>query len=331
MTLHPAVIALFCSSALITLMVLYASYFALRVLRRWDLRSGSELQLGLERRTYLVSTVLGYAFVFELVSLFLFVFTAEDLHAMFVGAMCAAGTLNATPLGYPALIAKAAVFLLAGVWLILNHADNQAPDYPLIRIKYALLLFIAPVSLLETTLQAGHLLGLRADVITSCCGTLFSTGAGGADSAAAWAGDIGVERFFYPAVSLVFISGVYYYLRQRGGYVFSMLSLAALPVSVLALIYHVSPYIYELPSHCCPFCILKGEYNHIGYPLYLSLLGGSVAGAGVGALMPFRGVESLREAAPALGRRLALVSLGMYLVFAALVAWSMLASNLITD
>lgn len=32
-----------------------------RILRRWDINSGSELQLRLERRTYLISTLLGFS------------------------------------------------------------------------------------------------------------------------------------------------------------------------------------------------------------------------------------------------------------------------------
>ena len=54
--------------------------------------------------------------------------------------MCAAGTLNVNAYGYPTLVLKVLNCLLAGIWLILNHADNRADDYPLIRKKYALLL-----------------------------------------------------------------------------------------------------------------------------------------------------------------------------------------------
>ena len=34
-----------------------------------------------------------YPFGFQLASLFLFIYTADHLHPLFVGAMCAAGTL----------------------------------------------------------------------------------------------------------------------------------------------------------------------------------------------------------------------------------------------
>ena len=66
MIFHPAIIALLLGSLLTGLMLLYSSYYGIRILRHWDIGSGSELQLGLERRTYLISTVMSYAFGFQL-------------------------------------------------------------------------------------------------------------------------------------------------------------------------------------------------------------------------------------------------------------------------
>ena len=68
--------------------------------------------------------------------------------------------------------------MLCGLWLLLNHTDNRAPDYPLIQTKYRLLLPLSVMLVLESILQAGYLLNLKADVITSCCGAQFSENAG---------------------------------------------------------------------------------------------------------------------------------------------------------
>jgi len=129
---------------------LVAAAIGLRILMRWDLSSGSEEQLRLERRTYLVSTVMAYLLGFEIFSLFLFIYTADHIHPLFVGAMCAAGALHANGWGYPTLVLKLVNVLLSGVWLIVNHTDNQAPDYPIIRFKYRWLLVVtallSPVS-----------------------------------------------------------------------------------------------------------------------------------------------------------------------------------------
>src|SRR5208283_2805438 len=169
MILHPSIIALFLSSVLISMLLLYSSYYGLLILRKWNIKSGSELQLDLERRTYLISAILTCVFGFQLISLFLYVYTADILHPLFAGAMCASGTLTVNTYGYPTLILKVFNFLTAGLWLVLNYTDNRAYDYPLVKSKNKLLIVITPLVLAESYLQTKYFLGLKPDVITSCC------------------------------------------------------------------------------------------------------------------------------------------------------------------
>jgi hypothetical protein len=85
---------------------------------------------------------------------------------------------------------------------------------------------------------------------------------------------------FYFGMVFTFVSGIYFYLKNRGGYIFSLASFITFIISVLSLISFISLYFYELPTHHCPFCILQREYGYIGYLLYITLLGGSVLGMG---------------------------------------------------
>lgn len=328
MILHPAIIALLISSILASAMMLYAAYWGLRILRNWDLSSGSELQLDLERRTYLLSTVLTYVFAFHLFSLFLYIYTAESLHDLFVGAMCAAGTLNVNQYGYPLLITKIFNFLLVGSWLILNCADTRAYDYPLIRKKYVLLLIIAPALIGEAFLQIFYFLGLKADVITSCCGSLFSTGRGTVTSDVSGFPPFPMMVAFFISIGLTLASGLWYYRRGRAGIIFSSLSFLTFLISFGSLISVVSLYIYELPTHHCPFCVLQREYHYVGYLLYLTLLGGGVTGLGVGILIPFRKIQSLTKTLPLLQKRLALISIVSYAILAGTVSWKIFFSAL---
>jgi hypothetical protein len=326
--MHPAVIALLLSSFLISLMLLYAGWHGCRILGKWDLHSGSDLQLGLERRTYLISAILGNVLVFQMLSLFLFIFTADTLHSRFVGAMCAAGSLNVNAYGYPVLLLKIVNCLLAGVWLIVNHADNRGYDYPLIRAKYALLMLLVLLVPVEAALQFGYFSDLHADVITSCCGSLFSQGRRNiaADMAALPAGLMQV--LFFSAMALTMASGAWFCLKGRGGYLFPAASLGTFIVAVASLISFICLYFYELPTHHCPFCLLQREYGHVGYVLYAALLGGGIAGVGAGALMPFRNRASLVRIIPAIQRRLVRATMLLYLLFTLVVAWKMLTSPL---
>ena len=171
---------------------------------------------------------------------------------------------------------------------------------------------------------------MKADVITSCCGSLFSServeGLGSEIAALSpktmlWA--------FYASVAMTIITGIHFYLRQRGGYLFSALAIITFLISITAIISVISLYIYEMPTHHCPFCILQKEYHYVGYLLYLALFGALVSGGGVAALISFRTIESLRAVIPALVRKLALASIVLYSVFTATVTYRIAVSHLI--
>ena len=91
MLLHPGVIALMIGSFVTLVMLLYAAARAVVIVRRWDFSSSSASQLQLERETFLISAIVQFGLILQIGSLFLFVFTAEEIHQLFVGAMCATG------------------------------------------------------------------------------------------------------------------------------------------------------------------------------------------------------------------------------------------------
>lgn len=327
MILNPAIIALISGSLLISAFAVYASIIGVQIIRSWDISSGSELQLGLERKTYLVSTVLAYVLAFELFSLFLFVYTADHIHGLFVGAMCAAGSLNVNAYGYPTLVLKIINFFLCGLWLILNYTDNKGFDYPLVKKKYTFLLYITASLVLEAVFQTNFFATMRADVITSCCGTLFS------DEAQSIAGDIAslppyaTKILFYLSLALVLRAGIHLYVTGRAARVFSNLSSWLFIFSFVSIISFISVYFYELPTHHCPFCLLQKEYHYVGYPLYLSLLSSGVMGASVGMINKFTGVTSLGQVIPLLQRRLCLLSTAGYFIFAVIATYPMIFSD----
>lgn len=329
MLLNPAIIALLGGSLLITLFAFYSLGTAIPILRRWDLRCGSEEQLILERKTYLVSNIFSYLLAFELFSLFLLTYTAEHIHGLFVGAMCAAGSLAVNGFGYPALLLKTATFLLCGVWLIVNYTDNRSWDYALIRPKYRLLTVLVMLIGLGTVLQAAYFLGLKADVITSCCGTLFSQGTEGIGARLAGLPPGPARITFYLAVALTLRVGVHVALKGRGAAFYGALSAVTTVVSLAAVISFISPYYYELPTHHCPFCLLQSDYGYIGYPLYLSLFTAGITGVGAGVLEALKGPDSLAGVIPHLQKRLAILSMGAFLIFTLIATWPMVFSDFV--
>lgn len=328
MIFHPGILSLLLGSGLISAMLCYSAYQGMRIISHWDIHSGSERQLELERRTYLVSTVMTYALGFQILSLFLFIYTADTLSPLFVGAMCAAGSLKVNGLGYPALIGKIVNCLLAGLWLIVNATDNKAHDYPLIRTKYWLLLLITPLVLAETFMQAGYLLSLRPNIITSCCALVFSTESNAILSDLLSLPHSWSQIAFISSMIVTLALGLSVYLKNEGVLLFSVASLLHFLLSMSALVSFISMYIYELPTHHCPFCLLHQEYGYIGYPMYGAMLVGVVSGMGTGVIHPFRAVASLRAIIPPIQKRLALISVIATLIFAAITGYGIFFSNL---
>ena len=331
MLFQPAIIALLMAAGVAVLMLTAAAPFAVQVILRWDIRSGSEQQLALERRTYLFSTLLSFVFVIQLAALLLFVFNADRLSGMFVGAMCAVGTLNVNDYGFPSLISQMGVFFLAAMWLAINHVDTRAPDYPLVRIKYGLLLLLLPVLVLCFWLELQYFLGLKANVITSCCGSLFS---GEAKTIAGEASGMEAQPaifLFYSGLTAATGVALWHWRRgsRRSGYLLAAASAAAFVAAIIGVLSFISLYIYEHPHHHCPFCILKPEYDYQGYWLYLPLFTATAAGLGAGALQPFARVRSLASVIPGVSARLAGISALGYSLFIAIATYFVLASKLI--
>jgi len=328
MTLHPGILALLLGSGLTSAMLGYSVWQGVRIIRYWDIRSGSEQQLELERRTYLVSTIMSYAMGFQLLSLLLFIYTADTLSPMFIGAMCAAGSLKVNALGYPTLILKIVSCLLAGLWLIVNTTDNKAHDYPLIRAKYWLLLILTPVVIGETALQGGYLLSLKPNIITSCCAILFSTDATPVMSELLSLPRSFLQPAFFASAAITIALGLSVYLKTKGAMLFSFASIIHCLISIIALISFISMYIYELPTHHCPFCILHPEYKYIGYPIHGAILTSAICGTGTGIIHPFRSIASLQDIVPSMQKKLALVSIVAALIFALISGSSILFSSL---
>lgn len=330
MILQPAIIALLLCAALGFAALALSSPASWQLVRHWQPQSGSRLQLALERRTYLMSVLVRFVLVSQIAALLLFVYNAERMAVQFVGAMCAVGTLQANAWGFPALLAQIALFFAASSWLLLDHADRQARDYPLVRLKFAaLLVLLLPLTGTVLALQGLYFGNLRADVITSCCGSLFSADSPSVSGTLAALPPRPAMLAFYLSVLLACAANLHYRLRLRGAWLAGASSALAFVAAIVGIIAFVSLYIYEHPHHHCPFCILQAEHGYYGYALYLPLFAASACGVGVGVLAPFSARPGLRAVMPALCARLAGWAAAGFALFLVLATLMIQSSNLI--
>lgn len=329
MTLQPSGIALQTLSLLVLLSFGWGAFWAWRILEGWDPESASERQLRLEQRVWLLSAVVSRACLAQGLSLALFLHTADSLHRILPGAMCAAGSLNANAYGYPALLMKAGNGMLCGLWLILHRTDRLAEGFPLLHSRCRMLLGILPLAAFEFELQWEYFRNLTADGPVSCCEVLFNAEG---RNVLAWIASLPVvplEISFFAVMALTLAAGAHVLLRRKGTSLFGWAGLAVFPLTLVSLIAFVSPYLYELPTHHCPFCILQREYAYIGYAIYASLLSGTLAAAGALVLSRCVGRPGLEGIVPRMQARLVAIGLLSYGLLTAIVTHAVLSSNLI--
>lgn len=264
-----------------------------RILRSWDIGSGSELQIRLEEEVYLSAVLVEFGFAIQLLSVLMLVLAADYFSKILVGAMCATGALTANSYGVPALIIKLISLFLSAAWIVCHKLDISSEYYPLVKVKYLLLFFIFPLLILDSTLLVLYLYNLEPDIITSCCGVLFSSQINDGYNLFAIMPSSGL-LVIYGVVAMV-LAVVSFKLSQYRNDTdavpasISWISIGLWLVfyffSLLVITIFTSPYIYAMPHHRCPFDLLKSPYLFIGYPLYFFLHGAVITGITTGIAM----------------------------------------------
>lgn len=278
-----------CSIVVIFLMA-NACRTAIRVIRHWNPASDTNLQICLENETWLASTLVEYALAVQALSLVLFILAADNYSQVIAGAMCATGSLLANEFGMPTLYLKLAGFFLSAFWILLHQLDIRSDSYPLVKIKYIYLLLLLPVILADVTIQIFYIANLDPDIITSCCSVVFSEAAGNDGNLLGVLPKANMLSLYYGTIFCLLtialtINKRLPFLRVAGQkmqtvmvflYSLGWLWLLGLAIAVITSV--ISSYIYAMPFHRCPFCIIKQEYNYIGLLIYSALICGTFFG-----------------------------------------------------
>ena len=326
MVLSPPILALLFCSAVVCGLTIIAAGAGLSAVIGWDHHSNSRRQLLRERRWFLVETSLRLILGLQLLSLLVFLVTADHLKTLFTGAMCAVGSLNASPFGMPALTLKTAAFVLCGLWLVTNRACPAAATIGLVRFKVAFVVVLAGVLVAENVLQLLYFFDLDPEVITSCCATVFGSDAGGV--AAGLAGlPVGWSRnAFFGVLAVTLAVGLWAIGRRRSTLGYSILAVVLGLISMIAVITWIAPAYYHLPTHHCPLCLLASDHGFVGYPLYLFLATAVIAGAASGLVQALRSIDLRKCIRINAERRLCAVSVASFIALAVIALWPLVSS-----
>ena len=149
----------------------------------------------------------------------------------------------------------------------------------------------------DLILQIRYFTGLDPEIITSCCGALFSESGSTLASEVASLPVLPMLVAFYGVVFLFLGAGItcLVSLSRLLRFLLAGMSLLILAVSLASIVSFLSLYVYELPTHHCPFDMLQGQYGYIGYPIYLFLFSAVFFGMLPGLFQPLRREPSLAD------------------------------------
>ncbi len=246
--------------ALFVLLVLqsFAAFFSVGILRKWDFSSTSPAQYKLERKSYLIVLIIFFTLIVNIVLLPFFAYSVDALSVIVSGAMCGAGVLSANSYGIYVFALKLIVIFLSGIWLFINKEDIKSISYKYMKTKISVFLVIYILFLAEIILTLFYLSNIPMEPVL-CCSNIY--GASGVDSSL----PLNLNRsytvvLFYLLYFLTLFSNL-----QKYRLISFISNLFFLYIAYFALIYFFGTYIYELPTHQCPFCMLQKEYYFVGY------------------------------------------------------------------
>jgi hypothetical protein len=216
----------------------------------------------------LVVLLIIFALGFKILLLPFFSYMLDSLATVIPGAMCGAGVMAAGDFGPQLLTLKVLILALAGVWLVVNHQDLRAVNYPHFKAKLRLFLVIFVLIAAETTLDFIYLSSISTLSPVSCCSVIY--GVAGEGSTLPFGLEVGSLLLLF---ALVYILVVVLALAR-----YPLLGLPAnialLYLGYQSVVHFFGTYIYQLPTHKCPFCMLQGEYLYVGYLIWAALFMG---------------------------------------------------------
>jgi len=277
MILSPEIIAIFVLNCIFLIFGSIAFILSIKIFFYWDNNSTQQLQYTLEKQSFLTATIIKYIFAVKLPLFLFFIFTLDKLSTLITGAMCAVGVVDATPYGTYLFMIKIINIYFFGFWLTFHYIDtkNEIPKYTKQKFGLFIIAFILLVT--EIVLETLMFYSIDPDKMVSCCSTLFSSTASSYISIIFLIKTPILLSVFYAT----FISLIIFYL-MRLKHLFSLFNLLFLIISIISLIVFFGTYIYQLPTHHCPFCLLQKDYYYVGYLLYSVLFIGTFYGLLVG-------------------------------------------------
>lgn len=265
------VIYLFVQIILFILLTI-AFYFSTSIIKNWDYKKTTTRQYKLEKTSYLVILIISFTLIVKIFLFPYFAYSLDNLSNIVPGAMCAAGIVGANDFGQINLSLKILILFFIGIWLIINSLDLKDKTYPYTKKKYLFYILIFILSIFEMILDILFLEGIPTTEPVMCCSVIFGINS------------VGSKIPFDLSISMLLIIFYLLYLLiifiniQKQALLNLIINFLFLYIGYYAVTYFFSTYVYQLPTHQCPFCMLQKEYYFIGYFIWSTLFLGTFFG-----------------------------------------------------
>jgi hypothetical protein len=244
---------------------IYALFGAIKIVASWDYNSTRASQYALEKRSYLVMVIIMFIAVLKIFLFAFFAYVVDGLSNIIPGAMCAAGVVEDFTYSDLLLGVKLFILLFCGVWMVVNSYDLKAKNYPFMRFKNLLFLFLGGLIGIEFLFEILYFTSLSTQSPVSCCSDIYGVNA-----------TMGQIPFGMSVLLLLVLFYLSYFLTlllalQKKSLLGFFANIFFLFISYYAVVHFFGTYIYQQPTHKCPFCMLQKEYYYVGYFLWGSL------------------------------------------------------------
>ena len=287
MILIPEVLTILILNVIFTLFSVIAFFLSVKIFLKWDINSTSTLQYTLEKQSYLTATIIKYIFIIKVPLFLFFIFTLDKISNILTGAMCGAGVVDATDYGNYLFVLKIINLYVFAYWLALHTEDMKHENQPYTKAKFGLFIVAFFLFLSEIIVEGVMFGSIDLDEIVSCCGTIYSSSTGSYISQIFAMSPTLLLGLFYGIFTSILI---FFFLKRN--YAFAIANIFFILISIITLITFFGTYIYELPSHHCPFCFLQSDYYYVGYLLYILLFSGTFYGLAAGFINTDRATKT---------------------------------------
>ena len=266
---------------ILAILLFIAFYFSISIIKNWNYEKTTTEQYKLEDKSYLVILIISFTLVVKIFLFPYFAYSLDNLSNIVPGAMCAAGIVDANEFGQINLSLKILILFFIGIWLIINSLDLKAKTYPYTKKKYLFYIFIFFLCIIELFFDFFFLNAIPTKEPVMCCSTIFGVNSVGSNIPFDLSITMLLVLFYLLYLLIIFIN------IQKQALLNLIINFLFLYIGYYCVTYFFSTYVYQLPTHQCPFCMLQKEYYFTGYFIWSTLFLGTFFGVASYVLKTF--------------------------------------------